>query len=158
MWTLRSQTLVGEETGGANDTSYGIEESPDGCRREGGGVNKARESEADKRRSGSKAKRNLMKQENGRMEKEVKEEEVHEVNCEDGNVTKCRGRSHARWRRLMARVAAFGASLRRHRHQHRHWMNGPPDTEWRECWSPTSRHASLQFKTAGAHGSRVASE
>ncbi|EUB54047.1 hypothetical protein EGR_11093 [Echinococcus granulosus] len=44
MWTLRSQTLVGEETGGAAaDTSYGVEEIPDGCEWEGRDVNKARE-------------------------------------------------------------------------------------------------------------------
>nr|CDS24933.1 hypothetical protein EgrG_000564700 [Echinococcus granulosus] len=100
MWTLRSQTLVGEETGGAADTSYGIEEIPDGCGWEGGGVNKARKSEADKRKRGSKAKCCLMKEENGRMAKEVEEEEVSEENCEDGNVTKSRGRSRGRWRRF----------------------------------------------------------
>ncbi|CDS38265.1 hypothetical protein EmuJ_000564700 [Echinococcus multilocularis] len=126
MWTLRSHTLVGEESeGGAADTSYGMEEIPDGCEWEGGGVNKARESEADKRKRGSKAKCCLMKEENGRMAKEVEveeeeEEEVREENCEDGNATKSRGRGRGRWRRLRARVAAFGANLRRHRHQHRH--------------------------------------
>ncbi|EUB54203.1 hypothetical protein EGR_10939 [Echinococcus granulosus] len=101
MWTLRLQTLVGEETGGAAaDTSYGIEEIPDGCGWEGGGVNKARKSEADKRKRGSKAKCCLMKEENGRMEKEVKEEEVYEENWEDGNVTESRGRS----RRCVKRI------------------------------------------------------
>ncbi|CDS36126.2 hypothetical transcript [Echinococcus multilocularis] len=116
MWTLRSHTLVGEETGGVADTSCGIEEIADGCEWEGGGVNKARKSEADKRRRGGKAKSNLAKEENGRMEKEVKEEEVHEENCEDGNATKSRGRSHERWRRLRTRVAALRANLRSHQH------------------------------------------
>ncbi|CUT98507.1 hypothetical transcript [Echinococcus multilocularis] len=115
-------TLVGEATEGeAADTSYGIEEIPDVCEWEEGGVNKARESEADKRKRGSKAKRCLRKEENGRMENGVKEEEeVREVNCEDGNAAKSHGRSRGRWRRLRARVAALGANPRSHRHHHRH--------------------------------------
>ncbi|CDS36083.1 hypothetical protein EmuJ_000278700 [Echinococcus multilocularis] len=109
MWTLRSHTLVGEETGGVDDTSFGIEEIADGCEWEGGGVNMAWKIEADKRRRGGKAKSNLAKEENGRMEKEVKEEEVHEENCEDGNATKSRGRSHERWRRLSVQLKTAGA-------------------------------------------------